>query len=44
MFDKTQDWEIMYGVFNVEMFTFINVIRCFLFQFQVMKFLKLQNI
>ena len=28
--------EIMYGVFNVEKFTLINVVGCFLFQFQVM--------
>ena len=26
----------MYGVFNVGKFTFINVVGCFLFQFQVM--------
>ena len=31
-------WDIMYGVFNVGLFTFINVVGCFLFQFQVMKF------
>ena len=28
----------MYGVFNVGLFTFINVVGCFLFRFQVMKF------
>ena len=26
----------MYGVFYVEKFTFINVVGCFLFQFQIM--------
>ena len=31
----------MYGVFNVGLFSFVNVVGCFLFQFQPMKFLSM---
>ena len=34
----------MYGVFNVGLFTSINVVGCFLFQFQVMKFFSCRNL
>ena len=34
----------MYGVFNVGLFTFINVVGCFLFRFQVMKFFLCRNL
>ena len=33
----------MYGVFNVGLFTFMKVVGCFLFQFQVIKFFSLSQ-